>query len=503
MRRPSFLCLSSVTSPSPHHLPSSFMITFLLIIYAIALLGVTTFGLLGFITLWFYWKHRHAEEAPPALPFGMDMPWVTVQLPIYNERYVVNQLIDSAVQINYPAERLQIQVVDDSSDETTQQAAERVSHYQAQGVNIQLLHRGNRQGYKAGALAEATAVAHGEFIAIFDADFMPPSDFLRHTIPYFVAQPRLGVVQTRWGHHNAESSPLTAAQAIAMDKHFMLDQQVRHRARFFPKFNGTAGIWRSVCIQDAGGWQADTVCEDLCLSTRAVLRGWDFQFLPQLVTPGELPTSMMAYKNQQARWAKGAVQCLQKFGWQIARDKHQRPLGRLYAILSMAGYFAHPCLLAILLLQLPLLWLNYPLPPELTLLSLAGLGQPILFILAQQLIYPDWRRRLRHFPTLMLITVGLAPAITRAIGQVWLQREHPFARTPKGQAEAADQPQQPRTLDGYRLPFDWIVLVEIGLAVYAAVTLAVAIWQGYWGALFLLSFASMGMAYVAFLSLRE
>lgn len=478
------------------------MIDFLVAIYIAALSVMSVFGLLGFVTLWFYWKHRHEDAQTPAMPAEAQWPTVTVQLPIYNERYVVAQLVDAAVALDYPADKLHIQVVDDSTDETTALAAERVAHYQAQGVHITHHYRQHRQGYKAGALAEATAVATGEFIAIFDADFMPPPHFLRQTIPFFIGRDQLGVVQTRWGHQNADSSALTAAQAMAMDKHFMIEQTVRQRADFYPKFNGTAGVWRRACMEDVGGWQADTVCEDLCLSTRAVLQGWDFQFLPNVVTPGELPTSMIAYKNQQARWAKGSVQCLRKFGGQILADTHHRPLGRVYAVLAMAAYMTHPFLLFILLMQLPLVWAGYPLPPQLLLLSITGMGQPILFIIAQQLIYPDWRRRLRHFPTLMMISMGLGPAITRAIGQVWLGREHIFVRTPKGEGQTG-KAHQPRTLDGYRLPFDWIVLVEVGLALYTAVTMATAVWLGIWGPLFLLTFASFGLGYVAWGSLRE
>ena len=478
------------------------MITVLTTLYTAALIGLSTFGTLGFITLWFFWKHQHEHPPQPIPPTDEAWPPVTVQLPLFNERYVVAKLITAAVGMDYPPDKLEIQVVDDSTDETTAVAAALVAHYRAQGVHITHLHRDNRHGFKAGALATATAVASGEFMAIFDADFVPPAPFLRQTIPHFVANSQLGLIQTRWGHQNDTTSPLTAAQAIAMDKHFMMDQTVRYRADFFPKFNGTAGIWRRACIADAGGWQADTVCEDLCLSTRAVLRGWQFLFLPELVTPGELPTSLTAYKNQQARWAKGAVQCLRKFGWQIVRDEQHRPLGRAYALLSMLAYFSHPCILLLLLLQLPLAWAGYPLPRGLMLFSLVGLGQPLLFILAQQRIYPDWRWRVRHFPTLMLLSLGLGPAMSRAIGQVWWHKEHLFVRTPKGQPTAETAP-APRSLDGYRLPFDWIVLVEGGLALYSAVTLAYALAHGYWGPLFFLGLATLGLGYVAWLSWRE
>lgn len=479
----------------------SVMIALVTTIYVVALSGLALFGLLGFVTLWYYFKHRHEAFVPPVWAQETEQwPPVTIQLPIFNERYVVERLIDAAVGLDYPTEALEIQVVDDSTDDTAVRAAQLVRHYRELGVDISHLHRENRAGYKAGALAEATAVARGEYIAIFDADFQPDSCFLRRTIPHFLGENNLGMVQTRWGHLNDGASPLTAAQAIAMDKHFMIEQTVRHRADFYPKFNGTAGIWRRSCVEDAGGWRDDTVCEDLCLSTRAILKGWDFRFLPQVVTPGELPTSVSAYKNQQARWAKGSFQCLLKFGREILWDGQHRLLARLYALLAMSGYLAHPLTITLILLQLPLILWQYPLSPWLMFFSVAGIGQPVLFIIAQQLIYKDWPRRLRHFPTLMLVSIGLGPAITRGLAQVLVAKEHPFVRTPKGTAAVRAQE---RRLEGYRLPFDGIILVELLLAVYAWGTLGLALWMGLWGPCLLLGFAAVGYSYVAFLSLRE
>lgn len=472
-------------------------------LYIVALSGLATFGLLGFVTLWYYWKHRLEQSKIPPSPVDELWPSVTIQLPIFNEKYVIERLINAAASLDYPADRLEIQVVDDSTDDTTAQAQQLVTHYQLLGVDIHLLHRSQRLGYKAGALAAATAVAHGEFIAIFDADFQPAPTFLKHTIPYFMHNNNIGMIQTRWGHLNDGLSPLTAAQAIAMDKHFMIEQTVRHRADFYPKFNGTAGIWRRSCVEDAGGWKDDTVCEDLCLSTRAILKGWDFQFLPDVVTPGELPTSMSAYKNQQARWAKGSMQCLLKFGREILTDKQHTFMARIYALLTMSGYLAHPFLIILILLQLPLILLDYPLPPKLMAFSIAGLGQPVLFLISQQLIYDDWRRRLRHLPTLMLVSLGIGPAVTRGILQTVFHRKHPFIRTPKGQpllkTLALEQPQ----LEGYRLPYDNIVMVEIALALYTAAGLALALINGIIGPLFLLIFAIIGYSYVAYLTLRE
>lgn len=465
-------------------------------LYLITAVSLAIYGLLGLVTLAFYWRHRH--DAFPCPDVAEErLPAVTVQLPIYNEQFVVERLITAAVNLDYPRDRLQIQIIDDSSDETTALTARLTSRYRAEGHNINLLRRDNRQGYKAGALAAALPDASGEFLAIFDADFQPQPDFLRQVIPHFLTDPRLGMIQARWGHLNHEHSPLTAAQAIAMDKHFTMDQTVRHRAGLFPKFNGSGGVWRRRCLEDAGGWQDDTVCEDLCLSTRAVLRGWQFCFLNDVVTPAELPTSISAYKNQQARWAKGASQCLLKFGGDILRSRQHSRMARLYALLSLSAYSAHLFLLLLLILMVPLIYLNQHFSFGWIVLGIAGLGQPILFILAQQILYPDWRRRLRHFPTLLAVAIGLAPSNSRAILQaLWGRRQHHvFVRTPKGGTAVANW--------HYQLPFDWIILLEAGLAVYTAVGLIIAWERGHYGAIFFLALSAVGFGYIAWLGVRE
>jgi len=468
------------------------MITLLGITYVTAVALLSLFGLLGLYTLWQYWQHRHDTFPRPVVP-PEELPAVTVQLPIYNERYVVERLIETAVSLHYPADRLQVQVLDDSTDETTRQAAILVARYQAAGVNIQLLHRENRQGYKAGALAAALPQASGDYIAIFDADFQPPPEFLLQTIPHFLQEPDLGVIQTRWSHLNADQSPLTAAQAIALDKHFAMEQTVRHRANLFPKFNGAGGIWRRACLEDAGGWQDDTVCEDLCLSTRALLRRWQFRFLNDVTAPAELPPTITAYKIQQARWAKGSTQCLRKFGVQILLDQGQTVASRFYGLLSMAAYSSNLLLLLLLILQVPLIVARYRFSPNLIVFSVIAVSQPLLFILGQQVLYPDWLRRLRHFPTLMLVAIGLAPSNGRAILQALFGHDHPFLRTPK----------RGTAVHTYRLAFDWIILVELLLAAYAGLGIVLALRQQNLGPVFFLASCFLGLSTVAILSLRD
>lgn len=476
------------------------MIELLSTTYWLAVAGLSLYGFLGLITLGLYWRHRRDTFPLPELTPAY-LPFVTVQLPIYNERYVVNRLIESAVSLDYPAERLQIQVIDDSTDDTTQKAAALVDFYHGQGVNISLTHRNHRRGFKAGALANALVQAEGEFLAIFDADFQPRPDFLRQTIPHFVNDPQLGMIQARWDHLNVTHSPLTAAQAIALDKHFAMEQTVRHRANLFPKFNGAGGIWRNVCLQDAGGWQDDTVCEDLCLSTRAILKGWQFRFLNEVTAPAELPTTIQAYKNQQARWAKGSIQCLLKYGWPILTERRHSVMARLYALLSLSAYATHLLLLLLLIVQVPLLYLGHQFSSNLILLSLAGLGQPLLFILAQHALHPDWPRRLRYFPTMLLVAVGTAPSNSRAILQAILGRPHSFVRTPKGTDSARNGQREP--LHSYQFPFDWIVIGEGVLAIYAVLGIRFALRNGHLGSLFFLITCALGFGYVTLLGLQE
>ncbi len=462
-------------------------------LYLLALSGLSLYGCLGLFTLWLFRRHR--RDAVPRPSFTpSDLPPVTVQLPLYNERYVVDRLIAAAAGLRYPDGRLQIQVIDDSTDDTTDRAALLVEQYRQAGVDIQLLHRERRHGYKAGALAAAVPQARGELIAIFDADFRPDPDFLYRTVPYFLDDARLGVIQARWGHLNAGDSALTAAQALALDKHFAVEQLVRFRADLFPKFNGTAGVWRRACIEDAGGWQSDTVCEDLCLSTRAVLKGWHFHFLPDVVAPAELPASIRAYKNQQARWAKGSTQCLLKYGRSILTSRHSWT-ARLYALLSLSAYATSLFLILLLLLQLPILALDVRFPAEMMLFSIAGLGQPLLFLLSQQVLYPTWWRRLPRFPALFLTAVGLSVTIARSVLSALFSGDSRFVRTPKGGERGR--------ATGYQLPLDWTTVAEGALALYAAAGLILAVIRRNPGPAFFLALCFFGYAYVAGLSIRE
>jgi cellulose synthase/poly-beta-1,6-N-acetylglucosamine synthase-like glycosyltransferase len=469
------------------------MIVLIIIVYWLAMAALSIYGVLGLYTLWQYGRHRHDVFPCPSLP--ADPPPVTIQLPLYNEPFVVRRLIEAAVHLQYPRHRLQIQVIDDSTDSTAVEAARLVDHYKRKGINISLLHRETRAGYKAGALNNALASATGEFIAIFDADFQPQPDFLQQTIPHFATDERLGIIQTRWGHLNDGESVLTAVQAIALDKHFIMEQTVRHRAHLFPKFNGAGGVWRRACLEDAGGWLADTVCEDLCLSTRALLKGWQFRFLPDVIAPAELPATISAYKTQQARWSKGSSQCLWKYGRALLTARDHSLAARLYALLTMSAYLTHILVILLLLLQIPLIWLDYRPSAWMWLFTLFGIGQPLLFIVGQQVLHRNWLWRLRHLPALLVVAVGMSAVVTRAILQTVYGRSHPFIRTPK-------HGNQPRLAPNTIKP-DWIVLVELFLTTYALAGMALAFYLQAYGSLFFLVICALGFAYVTAVTLQE
>ncbi len=278
-------------------------------LYFFSLLILFAFGAHGFVMVYHYMKQRNLEHIQPAL---MDTPVVTVQLPLFNELYVTNRLIDAVCALEYPKDKLEVQVLDDSTDETRDLVEKATKHYRALGYDIKHIHRIDRSGYKAGALKHGLETARGEFIAVFDADFVPNRDFLVKTIPYFYTDPKIGVVQTRWEHLNREYSMLTRTQAFALDGHFVVEQDVRNKAGFFIQFNGTGGVWRKTTIIDAGNWQSDTLTEDLDLSYRAQLRGWKFKYLAHVTSPAELPAEVNALKSQQFRWTKGAIETARK-----------------------------------------------------------------------------------------------------------------------------------------------------------------------------------------------
>jgi cellulose synthase/poly-beta-1,6-N-acetylglucosamine synthase-like glycosyltransferase len=371
-------------------------LSFLRAIYVLTSIVLFVYGFNAFVLIFQYLKHRRERVICP--PLGC-FPVITVQLPLYNERYVAKRAIDTLVRLDWPRDRLQIQVVDDSTDETRFIVRQCVEKYRHQGVDITHLHRPRRVGFKAGALNEAMQHARGDFVAIFDADFCPPPDLLRRMVPHLVADSSLGFVQVRWGHLNDAFSLVTMAQAIALDGHFAIEHVARERAGWLTNFSGTGGMWRRACIEECGGWDNEILTEDMDLSFRAQLAGWKGLTLCDVSVPGELPVQVAAFEQQQFRWAKGNTHCLLKH----RKNIWHAPLplfARIQAFIHLGNYLAQPLMLIAMLITLPLLAHGLLGGGPLALLSLATLGPPSLYILGQWSLYADWPRRLAAVPVL-------------------------------------------------------------------------------------------------------
>lgn len=446
-------------------------------------------------------QRRPAGSAAPARD-AHDWPVVTVQLPIYNEALVVKRLIDAVAGLDYPRQCLQIQVLDDSTDETTALARARVAFHSARGLPIELIHRDDQRDYKAGALAHGLETARGRFVALFDADFVPPAGFLKCTVPHLEEDPRLAFVQARWGHLNPDTSLLTRAQTLALDGHFVVDHLGRNRNGLLINFNGTAGVWRREAIDDAGGWQGDTLTEDVDLSFRAQLAGWRALYLPDVEVPAELPPQLAAFRRQQGRWATGAAQCLVKLGGALVRGTRGRLswAARLEGLLHLSTWVAHPMSLLLLLLTPLMLLGRIGLAANLTLFWAMALGPIFAIALSQRHLHRDWVRRMRAMPALALIGTGLALSNTLTIARGLLRRDVAFRRTPKyqivrrGQCWAGTR---------YALPFQWVTVGELALAAYSLASAALAISMGhYFSVPFLLLYAA-GYGTMALHGLRD
>ena len=468
-------------------------------LYALVTIWLTIYGLNGLVLVVLYWWHRRRSPAAPEVPWDELLP-VTVQLPLYNERHVAERLIDTVAALDYPRDRLQIQVLDDSTDDTTRLVTARAAYHRERGVDVVVHHRTDRTGSKAGALAAAMPEARGELITIFDADFRPHPDFLLRTVPHLVADPELGMVQARWSHLNADYSPMTRVQALALDGHFVVEQTARSRAGLPMHFNGTAGVWRRSCIEAGGGWQHDTLCEDLDLSYRAQIAGWRFRYLPGVEGPSELPPQILAFKRQQKRWAQGSVQALRKLAGRLVRSAHLSLLEKAMGLVHLSGYLVYPLVVVLLLLTLPMLLIPGALGGPLQLLAPVCLGPVLVYVTAQWEVYPDWKRRLLHFPLMVLVGTGIAWSNVLGVWQGLRTWGGLMARTPKFQLEGR---RGEWIGSRYQLTRDRAVLGEVVLALYALATVVAAWLTGNRGMILFPLLHTMAFGLVAVLSLRE
>jgi cellulose synthase/poly-beta-1,6-N-acetylglucosamine synthase-like glycosyltransferase len=409
--------------------------TLFMSMYTIALLMVSVYGLHRYLLVYLY--YRHYKKAPKPRGSFAELPAVTVQLPMYNEWYVARRIIEQACRIDYPRDKLQIQVLDDSTDDTVEVARAAVKRAQAAGFNIEYIHRSDRQGFKAGELENGLKSATGEFIAIFDADFIPDPSFLHRSIHYFT-DPKVCAVQTRWEHLNRYDSLLTRSQAIFLDGHFAIEHVARNRSNRFMSFNGTAGTWRRSAIEGSGGWQHDTLTEDLDLSYRAQLRGWKFVFLRELTAPAELPPEMNAFKAQQFRWTKGGAQTAMKLLPKLLMSREPLKV-KLEGFFHLTGFTMHLYMAIMITLMLPAMGLRHlsgenPVwraGVDFGVFVLATLSAAVFYCAAQRELVGGWRGTLKYLPMMMALGVGLCLSNTKALLEAFLKRKSEFVRTPK------------------------------------------------------------------------
>jgi cellulose synthase/poly-beta-1,6-N-acetylglucosamine synthase-like glycosyltransferase len=477
--------------------------TLILVLYFFVLSILAIYGWHRYYLVYLYMKNK--GRVPEALALPDPLPRVTIQLPIFNEMYVADRLIDAVCEMDYPKDLLEIQVLDDSTDETRDIAESAVQRHAAKGVNICYLHRVDRRGYKAGALEAGLREATGEFVAIFDADFIPQPDFLRETVPHFF-DAEVGMVQTRWGHMNRDRSLLTKVQALMLDGHHMVENRARFAAGCLFNFSGTGGIWRKRAIESSGGWQHDTLTEDLDLSYRTQLRGWKFHFVPDLVVPAELPVEMNAFKSQQHRWAKGSIQTCRKLLPSILGS--QQPLGvKAEAFFHLTANFNYVLMVLLSILMFPAMVIRYNMGwSEMLLIDVpmffaATASVANFYIVCQRELYPgEWVARLKYLPFLMSIGIGLAINNTRAVFEAITNTQTEFARTPKYRIEDNSDEWIGKR---YRQANIIQPIIELSLGLYFTFTVFYALSNRIYGTLPFLMLFQVGFLYTGLLSIVQ
>src|SRR3989339_315409 len=471
--------------------------------YIISLSIILVFGSHGFIMMFYHHKYRKNIPRPGA---DKEEEIVTIQLPMYNEMYVVERLIDSVCEIDYPKDKLEIQVLDDSTDETVDVVAKLVKAKQDLGFDIQHVRRTNREGFKAGALKEGMKSAKGKYIAIFDADFIPRKDFLRNTLRYFTTD-KIGLVQTRWEHLNEDYSILTKIQALALNGHFVIEQTVRNKSGFFIQFNGTGGVWLKECIEDAGNWNADTLTEDLDLSYRAQLRGWKFVYLRDFTTPAELPAEMNALKAQQFRWTKGAIETSKKLLPLVWKSKIPMRV-KLQSTFHLTNNLVFPFILLAAILNVPLIFIKNSGSHELyfailSLFVVAFISTFLFYLFAQKDVHTDWRKKIALFPLFMAGSMGFALNNTRAVIEGLMSRKSEFFRTPKFNVEKKTNQSTIKNKYLAKTKIQASTYVELMLACYCLIGVGAAIYFMEIAALPFQLMFFIGFATVSIMSLKQ
>ena len=478
------------------------LIYLFLAIYFFVLLSVFIYASHRYYMVYLYYKYKKNKP----MPRGRleSLPRVTIQLPVYNEMYVVKRLISASCDIDYPKELLDIQVLDDSNDGTTTVARGCVDDFKKQGFDIHYIHRKNRAGFKAGALAEGLGTAKGEYIVVFDADFSPQKDIIRKTIHFF-SDESVGMVQTRWSYLNREYSLLTKIQSILLDGHFVIEHSARNWSGRFFNFNGTAGIWRKKAIEAAGGWHHDTLTEDLDLSYRAQLKGWRFVFLKDETSPSEIPVDINGFKTQQHRWAKGSIQTAKKLLPMILKSNLPLKI-KIEAFFHLTNNVSYLLMLVLSILMYPSMvarinigWFKM-LMTDVPFLLVATVGISFFYICSQKEAYKNWKSRLKYLPMLMSFGIGLSVNNSRAVLEALFNRRTEFKRTPKFRIEKKKDRWADKKYRGER---NLLPILELALGIYFTFNIYFAyINKIYISIPFLIIFQA-GFFYIAFLSLFQ
>ncbi|MEN8662611.1 MAG: glycosyltransferase [Lentimonas sp.] len=486
-----------------------FLSTLILVLYTICSLLLLLYGLNTYIIIHLFLRKRQANAASDAsteasfldrFEAADALPVVTTQIPLYNEINVAERVIRAVAEIEYPQACHEIQILDDSDDETCALVDGIAAELREQGSWIEVFRRENRVGYKAGALEAGMAVCKGEFIAIFDSDFIPPSDFLIRSLPHLWADERCALVQARWDHINQKQSWLTRAQAMGIDGHFVIEQTARNRNGLFMNFCGTAGVWRRAAIEDSGNWQHDTITEDLDLSYRAQLRGWRFHYLPSLLVPAELPTTYSAFKSQQYRWAKGTMQTARKLLPRVWKSKF--PLfEKVQATVHLTHYSLHLQMAVLSLLVLPLILSHregialYRSTLFFIFLIPAAVGPSLGYLVCQYYGHPeDWKERVLRLPFLLVVGFGICLSNAKAVLEGLFGNDRTFVRTPKSGGESVKH---------YAVKTNWVPRVEMMLAGYCVITVGVLGHVGQFGLIPFVVIYALGFGVVGTKSLRE